>query len=324
MEDLRKKAMRETLIFPVAVDPKSKATLEVAQKAAKSSATLLLNGETGVGKELIAHYIHQHSAVSDGPFISINCAALPENMIEAILFGYEKGAFTNAINTYIGKFEQAHNGTLLLDEISEIPLALQAKLLRVLQEKEVERLGGKGIIKINARIIAATNRNLYELVKEGSFRSDLYYRLSVIPLYCGALRERPLDIIPLADYFIEKHANLLGREIPLLTHAAKRKLQSYPWPGNVREMENVIQRTLVMTNETEISDTQIILTDDVSSEQDFLVIESKLKANEAKIIIDALKETAGCRGVAAKKLNMSPRTLRHKISKLKSMGIKIP
>jgi len=311
-------------IIPIAVDPQSKQTLDVAQKAAKSSATLLLNGETGVGKELIAHYIHSCSAVSHGPFVSINCAALPDNMIEAILFGYEKGAFTNAINTYVGKFEQAQNGTLLLDEISEIPLSLQAKLLRVLQEKEIERLGGKSVIKINARIIAATNHDLYELVKQGRFRSDLYYRIHVIPIHCVPLRERPLDIIPLSEFFIEKHAVLLGRSVPKLSEGSKQKLQQYSWPGNVREMENVIQRLLVMTNDDIIYDTQIKLTQDADTHRGLDFSESILKNNEAKLIIDMLRETDGHRGNTAKKLKMSERTLRHKISKLKSIGIKIP
>jgi two-component system, response regulator FlrC len=315
------KDMSKNLIFPIAVDPQSKATLEIAQKAANSSATLLLNGETGVGKELIAHFIHAHSQNSHGPFITINCAAMPDNMIEAILFGYERGAFTSAINSHIGKFEQAQDGTLLLDEISEMPLSLQAKLLRVLQEREVERLGGKNTIKINARIIAATNRNLSDEVKAGNFRNDLYYRLNVIPIFCAPLRERKLDIIPLAEHFIEKHAEILGRSIPKLTASAKHKITSYQWPGNIRELENVIQRLLVLVTDHVISDQQIAIGDHSSAGQ--IKYGSELKANEAQLIIDMLKETEGCRGLAAEKLRMSPRTLRYKISKLKSIGVKI-
>lgn len=308
--------------LPIAEDPHSKATLEIAMKAAKSNATILISGETGVGKELIARYIHENSSFNQGPFVSVNCAALPEHMVEALLFGYEKGSFTSAVNSHIGKFEQAQNGTLLLDEISEIPLTLQAKLLRVLQEREIERLGGKKTIKINVRIIAATNRDLRQYVTTGEFRSDLYYRLNVFPLHCSALRDRPLDIIPLAEYFINRYALAYGRNAPQLTDSAKKKLVSYGWPGNVREMDNFIQRMMIMTSHDLINEDDIEFEDDVSIEYDSL--NSKLKSHEAKVIVDVLKESEGCRGLAAKKLNMSPRTLRYKISKLKLIGIKIP
>ena len=318
-------------MMPIAVDPKSKSILEMAAKAAKSLATVLITGETGAGKEVLAQYIHQESLNAHGPFVSVNCAALPDNMIEAILFGYEKGAFTSAVNSYVGKFEEAQNGTLLLDEISEIPLSLQAKLLRVLQEREVERLGGKKIININVRIIAATNRNLHEQVMNGLFRKDLFYRLHVIPLQCLSLKERPLDIVPLAEYFIETHAHIMQRSIPVLTDLAKEKLMHCTWPGNVREMENVIQRALVMT------DGNVIEADDLSVIDEFLdrrsasgctdnlyEFSSKLEANEARIIIETLYESEGSRSSAARKLNMSPRTLRYKISKLKSIGMDVP
>lgn len=318
-------------IIPIAEDPKSKETLDVAYKAAKTNATILISGETGVGKELVARYIHFNSNSKNGPFVSVNCAALPENMIEAILFGYEKGSFTSAINSYVGKFEQAQDGTLLLDEISEMPIGLQSKLLRVLQEREIERLGGRRQIKINTRIIAATNRNLRQQVAIGHFRSDLYYRLNVIPINCAPLRERTLDIIPLAEYLIKQHSNEIGKVAPILSGTAKQKLQNHSWPGNVREMDNVIQRALIMSNDNVLNEWDLILTDDLAisdkfqeSENDLGKFNSKLKENEAKIIVDVLKETEGCRGVAAKKLNISPRTLRYKISKLKSIGIKIP
>lgn len=315
----------------IAEDPETKIILETARKAAKTYANVLITGETGVGKEVIARFIHDHSLFSDGPFITINCAALPDNMIEAILFGYEKGSFTNAITSYIGKFEQSQNGTLLLDEISEIPLELQGKLLRVLQEREIERLGGKKMISINNRIIAATNRNLLQQVTKGYFRKDLYYRLNVLPIHCPALRNRRLDILPFAEYFMNHHAQLLGRDTPHLTELAKKKLINSKWPGNIREMDNVIQRTLILTEKNIIDHHDIVLMEDIfeESEQQMIrensnTLNSRLKQNEAQIIIDALNETEGSRNIAARKLNMSPRTLRYKISKLKSIGVKIP
>lgn len=319
-----------THFLPIAVDANSKVILDIARKAAKSHATLLITGETGAGKEVLAHYVHHHSLVSKGPFVTVNCAALPENMIEAILFGYEKGSFTSAINSYTGKFEQAQNGTLLLDEISEISIGLQAKLLRVLQEREVERLGGKKVINVNVRIIAATNRNLAEQVKAGSFRKDLYYRLNVIPIHCAALRERPLDIIPLAEFFIQHHARLLNRNVLALTDAARDKLTRYNWPGNIREMDNVIQRAVIMTDCDVLNDVDIELIDRFLEENNpHLLPENtrsgfSLEANEAKMIIDVLNEVDGCRSTAAKMLNISPRTLRYKLAKLRSNGLKVP
>lgn len=311
----------EAVGSPIAVDPRSKALLEMAHKAAMSHATVLIYGETGVGKEVLAHYIHQHSAYVSGPFVSINCAALPEQMIESMLFGYEKGAFTNALNTYIGKFEQAQNGSLLLDEISEISISLQAKLLRVLQEREIERLGGKKIIKINARIIAATNRDLREQVNLGLFRKDLYYRLSVLPIHCLALKDRPLDIVPLAEYFIQHHAKVLNRATPLLTPAAKQRLITANWAGNVREMDNVIQRTLILHDKPVIDEKDIVFGEDIKLNED--LFPSVLAANESKLILTTLKEMGGCRNLTASKLKMSSRTLRYKLSKLRAMGMDV-
>lgn len=318
-------------LLPVANDPQTKGMLEIAAKTAKSNATVLITGETGVGKEILAHYVHLHSPVSSGPFVSVNCAALPDNMVEAILFGYEKGAFTSAVSAYAGKFEQAQHGTLLLDEIAEIPLELQAKLLRALQEREIERLGAKKTIPIQVRIIAATNRDLYQQVRAGNFRSDLYYRLNVIPIHCLPLRDRVLDILPLVDYFMRYHALLLNRGVPHLTDDLKTKLLQYAWPGNIREMENLIQRALIL------SDHDYLDVDDVHFNQDglgdnaqsnivdaFDRFRSKIAAHEAKMILEALKQTNGCRQVAAKQLNMSPRTLRYKIAKLKAMGLDVP
>lgn len=319
---------------PIAVDPGSLKTFSIAKKVAKSNATVLISGETGTGKEVLAQYIHHYSPFSKGRFISVNCAALPDNMIEAILFGYEKGAFTGAVNTYIGKFEQAQNGTLLLDEISELSIGLQAKLLRVLQERELERLGGKKIIKINTRIIAATNRDLRQQVIKGEFRKDLYYRLNVVPLHCLSLKERPLDIIPVAEYFINEYTKLQGRSIPCLSDLAKVKLMNYRWHGNIREMENVIQRTLIMTDHDVIDEGDIQIDEHLFDFEDKPQVHhlfanpekfnSKLEESEAKVIIDTLKEADGCRNDAAKHLNISPRTLRYKIAKLRSIGLKVP
>ncbi|MEO8400372.1 MAG: sigma-54 dependent transcriptional regulator [Gammaproteobacteria bacterium] len=316
--------------LPVVEDPCSKAMLDIAHRAAKSKATVLITGETGVGKELVARYIHFYSPFSDGPFVSVNCAALPENMIEAILFGYEKGAFTSAVNSYVGKFEQAEQGTLLLDEISEIPLGLQAKLLRVLQEREIERLCGKKIIPIHLRIIAATNRELEQQVAAGLFRKDLYYRLNVLSIHCPPLSDRPLDIIPLAEYFVNLHTEMLGRNPTVLTHQAKKKLLRYTWPGNIRELDNVIQRALVMINNDVIDEADLDLKPTLFGRSDEITdnhseqLSTNLKVNEARIILDVLRETDGCRDMAARKLNISPRTLRYKISKLKSTGMKVP
>ena len=317
-------------MIPIAEDPRSKSIMDVALKAAKSNATVLISGETGVGKEVLAHYIHQHSTFSKGPFISINCAAIPDNMVEAILFGYEKGAFTSAVTSFIGKFEQADNGTLLLDEISEISIGLQAKLLRVLQERELERLGGKKLISLNIRIIAATNRDLRQQVATGLFRKDLYYRLNVIPIHCASLKDRPLDIIPLAEYFIQYHADELKRKAPALTAAARQKLLDADWPGNIRELDNVLQRSLTMLEADEIDEQDLVINDDVNEfsvqpeANNLYQFTSKLEEREAQVILEVLKEVAGCRTSAARKLNISPRTLRHKISKLRAIGFDVP
>ena len=320
-----------TYYLPVMEDPHTKETLYKADRAAKTNATILITGETGVGKELIAKYIHEHSQNNQGPYVTVNCAALPGNMVEAILFGYEKGSFTSSVSQYIGKFEQAQNGTLLLDEVSEIPLELQGKLLRVLQEKEIERLGGRQTMSVNARIVAATNKDLSKQVMLGTFRSDLYYRLNVLPIHCRPLRERLHDIIPLAEYFITKYASSFNIERPTLSENAKQRLLNYSWPGNIRELDNIIQRILILVNNNIIGEQDIHLVDETLIEksneeldQTLKKINSKLKITEAKIIMDVLKEVNGSRCVAAKMLNMSPRTLRYKISKLKSIGVKVP
>ncbi|MBT7308468.1 MAG: sigma-54-dependent Fis family transcriptional regulator, partial [Gammaproteobacteria bacterium] len=235
----------------VANDEKSREVRSMAGRVAVSDATIMITGESGTGKEVLSRYIHNHSKRSDGPFVAINCAAIPENMLEAMLFGYEKGSFTGAYKSSAGKFEQAQGGTLLLDEISEMDMLLQAKLLRVLQEKEVERLGGREPIALDVRVLCTTNRDMKSEVQVGHFREDLYYRLNVFPLDLPALRERCNDIIPIAKRLVERHTST-DRPVPLLSPAAEEKLKSYAWPGNIRELENVVQRALILSRGNEI------------------------------------------------------------------------
>lgn len=231
---------------PVAVEESSKQLLAMARRVAGSDATVLISGESGTGKEVLAGYIHQQSSRAGKAFVAINCAAIPENMLEATLFGHEKGSFTGAYNSAAGKFEQADGGTILLDEISEMDIGLQAKILRVLQEREVERVGGRKTIKLDVRVIATTNRDLKQCVENGSFREDLYYRLSVFPLQWRPLRERKGDIVPVAERLLARHAKKMARGALKFDASAKALLEHYAWPGNVRELDNVIQRALII------------------------------------------------------------------------------
>lgn len=231
---------------PVASSESSRQLLQLAQRVAQSESTVLIIGESGTGKEVLARYIHRHSPRADKPFVAINCAAIPENMLEATLFGYEKGAYTGAQSSTPGKFEQANGGTILLDEISEMDIGLQAKLLRVLQEREVERLGGRKTIQLDVRVIATSNRDMREAVVAGRFREDLYFRLSILPLQWAPLRDRPEDIVPLAEKLLHKHACKQKRRGVGLDALAKAALLNYPWPGNVRELDNIMQRALIL------------------------------------------------------------------------------
>lgn len=263
-----KKSEVQTLLkqakdLPVAEAASSKKLFELAQRIAVSDATVMISGESGTGKEVLARFIHERSRRFDAPFVAINCAAIPENMLEAMLFGHEKGAFTGALNSHAGKFEQANGGTLLLDEITEMDLGLQAKLLRVLQEQEVERLGGKKTIDLDVRVIATSNRNLQKSVAEGKFREDLFYRLSVFPLRWLPLRERPEDIAPLVQVLINSHGKKMGfasNELPTIDATALAALKAHTWPGNVRELDNLIQRALVLKEGTSITLADIGLT----------------------------------------------------------------
>lgn len=316
----------------IAVDPITKKLLNLAQRVAQSNATVLLTGPSGSGKEVFAREIHRRSLRSSRPFVAINCAAIPENMLEAMLFGYEKGAFTGAYEGRPGKFEQAQDGTLLLDEIAEMPLALQAKLLRVLQEGEVERLGGKKIIQLDVRVIASTNQSLVQLVQEGRFREDLYYRLNVFPMGLPRLKDRSGDILPLAEKFIQHHSGLSMS----LSFEARRKLQDYSWPGNIRELDNVIQRALILSFGDVIQAEQILfeaetvenlaklddsLTEPIEQTTD---LEDNLKKKEMTVILTVLKQVNGNRALAAERLGISARTLRYKLARMRDSGVELP
>jgi two-component system response regulator FlrC len=238
-------------------DPKTYSLIKMAEKVAKTDVTVFIHGPTGTGKEVISNYIHQNSVRSEKPFVAINCAAIPENMLEAMLFGHEKGAFTGASSANKGIFRAADTGTLLLDEISEMPLSLQAKLLRVLQEKKVTPIGGQRDIDVDVRVIATTNRNMIEEVKEKKFREDLYYRLNVFPIETLNLSERTEDIIPISMALLKRHTEI--GKIPFITDSAKKILTSYDWPGNVRELENVLQRAIVLSDEKIIDESHIMI-----------------------------------------------------------------
>jgi len=321
----------------VVEDDLSKDTFSYAKKIAQTDSTVLLMGPSGAGKEVMAKYIHLNSKRNEQKFIAINCAAIPENMLESTLFGYEKGAFTGAQQACPGKFEQAQNGTLLLDEISEMPLSLQAKILRVIQEKEVERLGGKKTIALDVRIIATTNRDLKNQVEEKQFREDLYYRLNVFPIKCLSLSERPKDILPLAKLFLSKYCNANAKSIKSFSLQAESKLIAYPWPGNVRELDNFVQRLAVLS-ENEIIDADEInfveeqqsMSRTVDSEKQIDVVSdesllgSDMRHHEYQLIIESLSKCKGKKKAVAEQLGISARTLRYKLAKMRDAGYQIP
>lgn len=313
---------------PIAEDPSSKQLLKLAEQVAKFNVPVMISGESGVGKELIAHYIHTHSERANGPFIAINCAAIPATMLEAIMFGYVKGAFSGAIKDHPGKFEQAQHGTILLDEISEMPIELQAKLLRIIQEKEVERIGSQKMISLDVRIIATTNRNLQQEVAKGNFRMDLFYRLNVFPIHWIPLRHRLLDIIPLTEYLINIHAVQMKRQPPKLTNEAKDLLMAHDWPGNAREVDNVVQRALIIQPGPTL-DAKDFRFDHIELWSSSILDEKEspvqsLEEQEYELIIKTLERTQGNRSKAAQVLKISPRTLRYKLAKMKTLGMNIP
>ncbi|MDR2193455.1 MAG: sigma 54-interacting transcriptional regulator [Treponema sp.] len=285
---------------------------EMLSQVAPSDATVLITGESGTGKELIAAEVHRLSRRADEPFIKINCAALPESIIESALFGHEKGAFTGALNMHKGKFEQAHRGTIFLDEIGEIPPQIQVKLLRVLQEREIERVGGVSTIKVDVRLIAATNRNLEEAVKAGRFREDLYYRLNVFPLHCPALRERKSDIMLLADHFAEKYARKNNKLIKRISSPAIDLLTSYSWPGNVRELENCIERAVILSTDSVIHSYNLppsLQSPSSTSTEPNTTLEAALSRLEKELIVEALKISEGNMSAASRRLGITERQM---------------
>lgn len=314
---------------PVACAASSRSLLELAQRVAATECTVLIVGESGTGKEVLARFMHRHSPRVAQSFIAVNCAAIPENMLEAMLFGYERGAFTGAHASHAGKFEQAQGGTLLLDEVSEMPLALQAKLLRVLQEREVERLGGRSPLALNVRVLATTNRRLREEVAAGRFREDLYYRLNVFPLAIAPLRARRDDVLPLAMQLLGARCRP-GSLIPALSAEAAHLLLTYAWPGNVRELDNLLQRALILVNGPVIrpEHIQFELTNDGQLLQQqppaASTLASSLDARERDLILDALRAGNGSRREAAESLGISARTLRYKLARLRDAGVDVP
>lgn len=320
---------------PVACAGSSRRLVDLARRVALSDCTVLVVGESGTGKEVLARYIHRRSPRSGRPFVAVNCAAIPENMLEAMLFGYERGSFTGAHAAHAGKFEQAQGGTLLLDEVTEMPLGLQAKLLRVLQEREVERLGGRTPVTLDVRVIATTNRRLREEVAAGRFREDLYYRLNVFPLAIAPLRLRRDDVLPLAMQLLTARCRP-GEPIPALSAEAAHLLLTYGWPGNVRELDNLLQRALILVTGPVIrpEHIQFELANDgtmgtgPSAACDAInsavhSLSGSLVQAERDLILDALRHHHS-RREAAERLGISPRTLRYKLARLREAGIEVP
>lgn len=326
----------------VAIDPMTQKIKRMAQKVSASDASVLITGESGTGKEVLARFIHQQSPRAKGPFIAINCAAIPEAMLEATLFGYEKGAFTGAVKSMPGKFEQAQQGTLFLDEIGEMNADLQSKLLRVLQEREVERLGGDKLIALDVRVLSATNIDFDQAIKTHKFREDLFYRLNVFPVHLPPLRDRIQDVIPIAERLIARHCD--GRRaVPVLEESAQKILEAYHWPGNIRELGNVIQRALVLSDQDisaehilidarslwqTVDDEVVVKASNKPHKQDEVLedeagapmVMQDLKQQEIDLILKTLKLQAGNRAKTAEVLQMSPRTLRYKLARLKEDG----
>ncbi|OIQ65519.1 nitrogen fixation protein VnfA [mine drainage metagenome] len=314
--------------------------LNIARRAAQTDVTVMLLGESGVGKEVMARFVHSQSPRASGPFIAINCAAIPETLLEATLFGFEKGAFTGAGQSAPGKFEQAQGGTLLLDEVTEMAPALQAKLLRVLQEREIERLGGRKRIVLDLRLIATSNRDLQQAVRQGVLREDVYYRLSVFPIQIPPLRQRRDDILPLAQAMLARYAGLYGLgQTPRPDASAQQALLAHDWPGNVRELENVVQRASILCLQGVMTAADLMFPPAATDGPGRAApdapppgvaanaggdLGSELAQNERQLIADALLQSEGSKTLAAQRLGISPRTLRHKLQKLREAGLDLP
>ena len=322
----------------IAADAATLAVLSRCERVAQTDATVLLTGESGVGKDVFARHIHQRSARQNKTYVALNCAAIPDNLLESTLFGYEKGAFTGATRAQPGKFEQAHGGTLFLDEIGEMPLALQAKLLRVLQDQVVERLGSMRSTHCDVRIIAATNQNLAQRVKEGQFREDLYFRLAVVPIRIPPLRDRLADIRPLGEYFMAQYGRTMGRPNMTLSPTSWEVLQNHGWPGNVRELENAIQRALLLCDgqviepgdlelgpETPMSATPAMVGTEIASDSinDPASAPQDIDSIERKHILKILKQVGGNRKEAVEILGLSERALRYKLKAYKEAGFDV-
>ncbi len=346
----------------IASDPAMKDVVNLANKIAPSEATVMITGESGTGKEVMSSHIHRKSKRKDGPFIAVNCAAIPENLLESELFGHEKGSFTGATSRRIGKFEEAHTGTILLDEVSEMHPQLQSKLLRVIQEREVTRIGSNGAVKVDVRIIATSNRNLEVSVKKGEFREDLYFRLNVVNVHLPALRERPSDITELAQFFADKYAEANGVDKKKLSGEADAKMKSYPWPGNIRELENTMHRAILMSMEDELEASAIHLQQSsatptpmqaannapdpagvssagqsaapapAAAAEDNIqnpgaveaLVGRTISDVERDMIINTLEHCLGNRTHAANILGISIRTLRNKLNQYKDDGVSVP
>jgi two-component system, response regulator FlrC len=324
----------------IANDSAIKAVLEMADQVAPSNASILISGDSGTGKELMARYIHQKSLRKNGPYISLNCAAIPENLLESELFGHEKGAFTGAVARRIGKFEEAIGGTLFLDEISEMDINLQAKLLRAIQEKEIVRIGSNKPVKVDIRLVATTNRDLEREVKAGTFRQDLYFRLNVINLTLPALRERKGDIPALAKFFVEKYAQQNGVPVKPLSEAALDKLLNHTWPGNIRELENIMHRAVLIARGDQIGPEAIgvghenvVLNATQSIQQSAApaaptaadqMVGKTVAEVEKDLIVRTLDKCLGNRTHAANILGISIRTLRNKLKQYTDEGMSIP
>jgi DNA-binding NtrC family response regulator len=309
-------------------DRRMKKILRFVQEISGSTATVLVQGESGTGKELIARMIHESSSVREGNFVAVNCAAIPEGLFESELFGHEKGAFSGAHARKVGKFESAHGGTVLLDEVGEMPLPLQAKLLRVLQEKEVDRVGGNRPVPVNVRIIATTNRDLRKEVRDGRFREDLFYRLNVVPIRIPSLHERPCDIIPISEYYLRKCAAREGKKILGLSREAAAFIKGRGFPGNVRELENLIERAALLCQAEQLEVSHLTAPDSgVGPQQGGEGLsrpEGSMRKMEQELILETLRKVGGNRTQASHLLGISLRTLRNKLADYKKAGVVVP